>query len=30
NAIGVKPSDLIAIIQALKTSGSLNAEVEMI
>ena len=30
NSIGVKPSDLIAIIQALKTSGSLNAELEMI
>ncbi len=30
NAIGVTPTDLIAILQALKTSGSLNAELQII
>lgn len=30
NTIGVKPTDLIAILQALKSSGSLNADLEVI
>ena len=30
NTIGVKPTDLIAILQALKSSGSLNADLEII
>ena len=30
NSIGVTPTDLIAILQALKTSGSLNAELQII
>jgi flagellar P-ring protein precursor FlgI len=30
NAIGVTPSDLISILQALKAAGSLEAELEII
>jgi len=30
NAIGVTPRDLIAILQAIKASGSLHAELKII
>ena len=30
NAIGVKPIDLISILQALKEAGSLKADIEII
>jgi flagellar P-ring protein precursor FlgI len=30
NAIGASPQDLLAILQALKASGSLRAELEII
>jgi len=30
NAIGVTPRDLISILQAIKASGSLHAELEII
>jgi flagellar P-ring protein precursor FlgI len=30
NAVGVPPDDLIAILQALKEAGSLQAELEVI
>jgi flagellar P-ring protein precursor FlgI len=30
NALGVKPSDLISVLQALKASGSLEATLEII
>jgi flagellar P-ring protein precursor FlgI len=30
NSIGATPQDLLAILQAIKVSGSLNAELEII
>jgi flagellar P-ring protein precursor FlgI len=30
NAIGATPQDLLAILQAMKTAGALNAEIEVI
>ena len=30
NALGATPQDLLAILQALKTAGALNAELEVI
>jgi flagellar P-ring protein precursor FlgI len=30
NALGATPQDLVAILQAIKASGALNAELEII